>query len=142
MSLQFDANLNCNVCGNSFDAKLYKTIWGEIPENRRLVMSDQINVVTCPHCGNSSHVASSLFYTNSKQEFAVWYEPYHDPMIDSDTEGYKKFGGPNCYFATAPRIKDWEDFKDTIRKFEDGEFKGGRPNLSSVLKGILSNFKK
>ena len=58
MSLQFDANLNCNVCGNR------------------------------------SHVASSLFYTNSKQEFAVWYEPFHDPMIDSDTEGYKKFGGP------------------------------------------------
>ena len=142
MSMQIDVELNCQKCGNSFYTKLYKTIWGEYPENRELVMSDQINIVRCPHCGMISRVVSSLFYTNSKDEFAVWYEPVPDPMIDKDTEGYKRMISPDCYLATAPRIKDWDEFKETIKQFETGARKStGSPSVESVFKKFFSKFK-
>jgi hypothetical protein len=48
--------------------------------------------------------------------------------------------GSNNYLATAPRIKDWEDFKDTIRKFEKGELNGQPGEISSEMKGQMEGF--
>ena len=141
MSMQIDVHIACHVCGEEYDTKIYRTIWGEYPENRELVMSDKINIITCPHCGTKTPVAASLFYTNAKQEFAVWYEPVPDPMIDKDAAGYKQLMGPNGYLATAPRVKDWNEFKETIKKFESGELKSsGSPSVGSVLKRFFSKF--
>lgn len=146
MSMQFDAELDCPACGSKFTAKLYRTIWGEYPENRALVMQDKINVVTCPHCGKMTRVIAPLFYTNSRQQFAVWYEPYHDPMIDNDAAGYARIKGPNFYLAAAPRIADWEEFKAKIEELEQTSTPSeptaeDMAETESFLKRFLDKFK-
>jgi hypothetical protein len=87
--------------------------------------SDKINVSICPKCGDRVKLPFSLFYTNSKKQFAVWWEPEKDEAIDRDVDGYVQHGGKNNYLAVAPRITDWEEFKETIRKYERGELKCG-----------------
>ncbi len=124
MSKRIEAKLTCPNCSIQFDFMLYRSIWGKYPENRELVMTDQINVATCPSCNHSSKIQYPFFYTEHNKHFAVWWEPEYDVEIDRDTEGYVKMFGEGNYFATAPRIKSWIEFKNTILKFENGELKG------------------
>ena len=140
MSKRLEAKITCPNCNHQFDFTLYRSIWGEYPDNRDLVMSDRINIATCPSCGVATKLEFPFIYTNAKQFFAVWWEPQYDPQIDSDSVGYAKMMGANNYLATAPRIKDWEDFKDTIRKFEKGELKGQPGEISSEMKGQMEGF--
>lgn len=87
-------------------------------------MSDKINVAKCPSCGDSTKLVFPFIYTNAKQHFAVWWEPEYDPQIDKDSAGYAGMLGEGNYLATAPRIRAWDEFKETILKFERGELKG------------------
>lgn len=150
MSKRIEAKISCPGCGSQFNFTLYRTIWGEDPENRELVMSDKINVATCPNCKRAIKVPYPFMYTNSKQHFAVWWEPEFDHQIGKDSESYVQMMGAGNYFATAPRIKDWESFKNTIIKFEKGILKAKPATMSKELqeqmqgymKNILSNGKK
>jgi len=142
MSKRVEAKITCPNCKHQFDFRLFRSIWGEYPENRELVMSDKINVATCPSCGVSTKLEFPFIYTNAKQFFAVWWEPEYDPQIDSDNAVYAKMMGANNYLATAPRIKDWDDFKDTIRQFEKGELKGQPGEISSEMKGQMEGLSK
>jgi len=67
MSKRIDAKITCPNCSHQFDFTLYRSIWGEYPENRELVMSDKINVATCPSCKKSTKLAYPFIYTNAKQ---------------------------------------------------------------------------
>ena len=124
MSQQLEVDITCPNCGTTFTGNLFRTIWGEFPENRDLVMNDQINVVKCDGCGEILKIPMPFMYTNAEQTFAVWWEPEYDPQIDSDTEAYKVATGDTSYFSTAPRVSDWDEFKETIIKFEKGILKG------------------
>jgi hypothetical protein len=129
---------------------LYRTIWGEYPENRALVMDDLINVAHCTACGIDTKLVFPLMYTNTKQQFAVWWEPYPDQQIDQDSQGYARMFGEGNYYQAAPRIKDWNEFKKTILKFESGELKGNPIQISDqqkkafegVLKDVTKNIGK
>lgn len=143
MSKRIEARVTCSNCQHEFDFTLYRTIWGEHAENRELVMSDKINVSTCEKCGTVAKLPYALMYTNAKQNFAVWWEPEHDPQIDADTMMYKALGEGN-YMANAPRIKDWEEFKKTIIKFETGELQGktaevGSDNVKEFLQAFVQS---
>ena len=105
-------------------------------------MSDQINVVSCSSCGDTNKIIHPIMYTNAPQNFAVWWEPYHDPQIDDGIETFVQMLGPNCYLATAPRIKDWNEFKETIKKFERGELKAEKISLSNDGKSQMDGFLK
>lgn len=61
MSKRIEAKISCPGCVNQFDFTLYRTIWGEYPENRELVMSDKINVATCPNCKKATKLPYLLF---------------------------------------------------------------------------------
>jgi CpXC protein len=132
MSKRVDANIFCPHCNIKFKFSLFRTIWGEYPEYRELVMTDMINVATCPQCSRKLRANYPFMYTNKDKTFAVWYEPVYDSRIDDDTKVYKEMAGADSYFATAPRIKNWNEFKETIIKFEKGILKGEpakRPNF-------------
>lgn len=90
-----------------------------------MVMEDRVNIATCPHCGHKFHLPLAMMYVDAQAGFAVWWEPNHDPGVDSDSAGYAKIFGATSYYATAPRIADWEEFKLTIRKYYRGELVGG-----------------
>src|ERR1041385_4553550 len=118
MSKTFSIELSCPFCQSDFPATLYRTIWIEDSENRKLVFEDKINVVTCPNCGRESHVQSSLLATNVREHIAVWYEPYPDPQVEEDLRLYAKHMGADSFYATAPRIRDWAAFKEKIVELE------------------------
>jgi len=142
MSNLVEAKITCPICRRQFDFTLYRSIWGEYPENRELVMSNRINVATCPSCQQSTKIPYPFIYTNAKQFFAVWWEPEFDPQIDRDIEGYSKKLGAGNYLATAPRIKDWNEFKNTILQFERGELKGRAGTISKEMQDQMQGFLK
>lgn len=121
--MKVDITVTCLVCNKRYQAQIFRTIWGEIPSNREIVFNDTINTVRCPHCDFAVTIPGSLLYVDAEKQFAVWYEPTKDPQIDKDTEKYNKIFNYGNYYATAPRIVDWEEFKSTIKKFEKGELK-------------------
>ncbi len=126
MSKKTTAQIICPKCDNKFSFQLYRTIHGENPENRELVMLNQINVATCPSCGNSTKIPFALMYTNTDKQFAVWWEPEYDPQIDIDMKQHAEYANrlqAGFHLANAPRVKDWEKFKETIRQFERGEIR-------------------
>ena len=105
-----------------------------------------LNVAKCPSCSRSTKLQFPFIYTNARQHFAVWWEPLYDPQIDSDAAGYTKMMGVGNYLASALRIKDWLEFKETIQKFERGELKGQKPVMSDEMgkqmAGYLTQLKK
>lgn len=143
MSKTFKATLPCPNCKNYFEATLYRSIWGEYPENREMVFNDTINSPICPHCNVRAKIGNAtLLYHNAKQQFAVWYEPEYDSGIDKDNEGYSRMFGPQSYLAKAPRIKNWEEFKKTIVKYESGELKANPGQISPEMKAQFEGFMK
>lgn len=123
MSKILDINVNCPKCGNQYPAKVFRTLWGDgcNADNFETRLNDKTNVVTCPHCGYSLRAPLGLMYVDCDAGFAVWWEPMHDDGIDSDTKGYAAMFGADSYYAKAPRVKDWDEFKQTIRKYYTGE---------------------
>ena len=125
MSKIVTIQIQCPQCDKQYDAKVFRTLWGDGCtaddfENR---LTDKTNVVTCPHCGHSFRLPLGLMYVDCQAGFAVWWEPQHDTGIDSDTQTYASMFGADSYYAKAPRIQDWNEFKHTIRRYYTGELK-------------------
>lgn len=143
MSKQIELKITCPSCTCQFTGTFYRSIWGEYPENRALVMSDKINVAACPSCKRSIKVPLPLFYTNKTQEFAIWWEPNHDPQIDMEAKSYASVLGQNNYLAVAPRIKDWAEFKKTILRFEQQrQIQSNKSIENTALQRNLKEFVK
>jgi hypothetical protein len=139
LSKQVSAMLRCPSCGAEHNAKLYRSLWIEDPKNRAMVFEDRINVFNCPDCGHPERLAFSLLCTNKNLGFAVWYEPQHDPAVDKDVADYKKHLGPNSYFAKAPRIGNWEEFKAKIVELENSKNDLG-PEISDEMGAAFNRF--
>jgi hypothetical protein len=139
MSKQVEASLKCPKCGTEHNTKLYRSLWIENPSNRSMVFDDRVNVFECSECKFSERLTFSLLCTNSEKGFAVWYEPVPDPDVDKDVADYKQHMGSTSYFARAPRIRDWEEFKGTI---VDLEHSLATPNVevSEEMNAALGQF--
>jgi hypothetical protein len=124
MSKRISITFTCPQCKKVTEEEIFRTIWGEKPDNRDLVFSDKVNRITCSGCGQVSFINTSLMYTNVELRFAVWYEPRPDPHIDAEIPAHNEFAARNpgaSYLAKAPRVRDWNEFKAMIEKFEKGE---------------------
>ena len=126
MSKRVTISIECPHCSNQYQDDFFRTIWGEHESLRNMVMEDRVNIAKCPHCGHKFHLPLAMMYVDVVQGFAVWWEPNHDPGVDSDTRGYAQMFGPDSYYAKAPRIADWNEFKETINKYYRGELPGGK----------------
>lgn len=133
MSMMIEITVTCPECKKRYRDKIFRTIWGENESNREIVFNDEINSVQCPHCTQTVRIPASLLYVDADRQFAVWYEPTHDPQIDKNIENYDRIFNPGNFYVTAPRIPDWDEFKETILKFERGELKA---NPITELKGL------
>jgi hypothetical protein len=135
MNHRVQTKITCPGCSRQFNFRLYRSVWGEYPENRELVMSDKINVATCPSCGDSTKISYPFIYTNVLKFFAVWWEPFNDPQIEEDQKSYMKSFGADYYLTSVPRVKDWNEFKSTILKFEKGELKSTTGKFGNQAQG-------
>ena len=118
MSKQIEARISCPQCGQEFNATLYRTLWVEDPINRNRVLNDEINVVICPACRKKTRFEFPFLCTNVKRGIAIWYEPYYDPAIDKDISQYAAHFGPDSFYAKAPRIREWSEFKRKLIEME------------------------
>lgn len=146
MSQQVEITATCPKCGHQYQGKLFRTLWGENEGFRKAVMNDNINICTCPKCGHSFHAPMSMLYVDGVKQFAVWWEPQYDSSINEFTEGFTKMLGHGNYYENAPRISDWEEFKDTINKYYRGELQGQSEESTrqqkQALEGIAANLSK
>lgn len=146
MSQRIEANITCPICGNNFPFTLYRSIWGEDEQNKELVLSDRINVTTCPSCKSKTKIEYPFLYVDVQKQFAVWWEPHYDLQIDKDSMAYAKMFGEGNYYQKAPRIKDWDEFKKVINQFYSGELNANPITLSQnqmdEFSGRLSNVLK
>jgi hypothetical protein len=125
MSKVYQAEITCPRCAVTYDQSLFQTLWIEDPANRSLVFEDKVNWAKCPQCGFEVRVLASLMCTNVPRKFAVWFEPQPSKHVDEMAKQFADMMGPTSFYATAPRIADWADFKRVIERFESGELKGG-----------------
>jgi hypothetical protein len=125
MSQRINASIGCPHCKTQYQAELFRTIWGEDPQKKAMVFSDQINRTKCPACGRISFARTSLLYSNTNLHFAVWFEPEYDSLIDADNVNFKAMSdlkGPGyTYLFKAPRVADWQAFKELITRYERRE---------------------
>lgn len=130
--------IECPKCSHQYTGDFFRTIWGENEANRSMVMEDRINIAKCPSCGHQFHLPLAMMYVDVQKGFAVWWEPNHDPGIDSDSASYAKMFGVNSYYAKAPRISDWEEFKRVVKEYDDG-IRVGSPIEKMDFKSIKRN---
>lgn len=136
MEKQIEYSVCCPQCNGMVNAVVQKTVYGEMPGNLEIVMNDKINVAKCPHCGHSFQVPVSVMYASQIKRYAVWYEPIPDPEIEKTSKIWGQMLGD--FYEQAPRIPDWEMFKNTINKFESGELKIHPKEAKKSSSGCLS----
>ena len=81
--------IECPKCSHQYTGDFFRTIWGEHESNRNMVMEDRINIAKCPSCGHQFHLPLAMMYVDVQKGFAVWWEPSHDPGVDSDSASYQ-----------------------------------------------------
>lgn len=141
MSKRLSANITCPECTQQFPTELYRSIWVETPANRALVLNDQINAVTCPKCKFHQRLEFPFLCTNVRRGFALWYEPHHDPQVDKDVADYCRHFGPDSFYAKAPRIAEWEEFKKKLLELEAEPRQQAQPvSLSSEMQDKMAGF--
>ena len=123
MSKIVEGMAKCPECGNQYHVSLFRSLWGEHPEKRALVFNNLANVIKCSNCGYTERAAISFLYVDMVKQFAVWYDPVNDPDIDKEKPQYEQMFGKANFYVTAPKIRTWENFKETILQFERGELK-------------------
>jgi len=146
MSKRVQANVQCNACGHTQAMALYRSLWVEDGENRALMLNDQINLFRCDRCGHAERLEFPFLATNAKRQLAIWYEPYHDPLIDKDVDDYKRTMGASSFYSKAPRVPNWEAFKSTFLAMEKAGPQAGQEvhysaESKSALRGFIDSLK-
>ncbi len=124
MSKKYDVIISCPNCNQKLNITLYRSVWAETPGNRDMIFSDSINILKCPYCNYYQKLNNAFMYVDINRNFAVWWEPTPDLKIEEEMIHYAKAFGEGNFYATAPRVVNWDEFKETILKFERGELRG------------------
>lgn len=141
LSKRIPARVTCPSCERAFDVELFRSLWIEYPENRKLVSDDKVNVVACPYCKTTTRLEFPFLCTNVQRRIAIWYEPYHDPAVDDDIKEYAKHFGPKSFYAIAPRVRDWNEFKVKLIELEAfSDKQGPLPKASPEMAAAMSSF--
>jgi len=74
----------------------------------------------------------SFLAVDVHKNFAVWYEPIPDDTIDSDILGYSILLGQDNFYSSAPRISNWNYFKQVISKYENGYFQANPADKQTI----------
>jgi Zn ribbon nucleic-acid-binding protein len=140
MSKTVELDLTCPQCQKQWKATAYRSIWVEFQENLDLILNDRINLVKCPSCGFSDRLPLAFLATNVGKRAAIWYEPYPDPHVDSDHVLYLKHYGEDSFYAKAPRVQDWAEFKRRLVQLNSQpDVPATMEDLVWITKGLKSS---
>jgi len=131
MSKRIDVTRKC-WCGKDYTVSLYRSLWVEYPENLQMIMDEKVNVFHFACCDTELIDESPFMVTNVQKSYALWFDPYHDELVDKEIATYVLMFGPRNFYTEAPRISDYQEFKATVMKYERGELKGTPLDKSKI----------
>ena len=120
--LNFKSDYECSICNAQKEIVLNRHIDAE--NFREIVMNDRLNVFQCDVCGYEQKLDFPVCYINNKENFEVWWIPFEEPRVEKEKKIFRRLMGPDSYYGQAPELYNWEEFKETILKFERGELRG------------------
>jgi hypothetical protein len=75
MSSAAEMDVTC-ACGHVFRAELYQSANVTLnPDLTRLILTGEMNVVTCPSCGSRFHVEMPFLYHDMSKGEMIWVYP-------------------------------------------------------------------
>lgn len=99
--------VSCTKCGTGYDAPVYRSInAGTDPGMKARVMSGELFVSTCPHCGERRLLTYPLIYQDPSQNLLICLSP--EPI---SIEGYQ---------GTARRVTDVGSLIEKVKIFDAG----------------------
>jgi hypothetical protein len=138
MSKLVKYDIPCPECKNSTEQAIFHSINTSIDNAAKKIVADEINFVTCKHCGNKFQVKTELLFNNMEKTYAIFYHPSSFDTNIRECENLKKMLGANFYLANPTRFYDWELFKEEIRRKEgitSSINKTSRPKTSPNFSG-------
>lgn len=76
MAFALPVNVTCPVCQNAFRTEVYNVIdVGQDPELKTQFLQGQLNVATCPSCGQGGMLAMPLVYHDPDKELLLVFIP-------------------------------------------------------------------
>lgn len=82
-------SVNCQNCGNTFTTQIHTIIdVGEEPELKERFLRGEINVATCPECGQGGMLNAPLLYHDPEKELLVSYVPAELGMSADEQEQF------------------------------------------------------
>ena len=82
-------SVNCQSCGNTFTTWIHTIIdVGEEPELKERFLRGEINVATCPKCGQGGMLNAPLLYHDPEKELLISYVPAELGMSADEQEQF------------------------------------------------------
>ena len=87
MARPMGTSIACPVCGQPFNALLEQVLdVGIDPTAKERLLSGQVNLVTCPHCGYRGMVGTPIMYHDPSKKMAIAYVPMELNLQQNDRE--------------------------------------------------------
>jgi hypothetical protein len=118
MSLIQKHVIPCPQCKNTSEHDISHSINTSIDNVVSEILTDKINFVKCPFCGNEFQVKTGLLFNNMVKQYAVYYNPKSFDSIEEECKNLKKMFGNNFYLANPSKFSDWDLFKEEIKRME------------------------
>lgn len=118
MSKLVTYNIPCPVCKETSEQHIFHSVNTNLDNIVDKILNNEINFATCKKCGNNFHVKTGLLFNNMKKMYALYYNPTSFELNEKESADIKRMLGENFYLANPLRFKDWEAFKNEIRRKE------------------------
>lgn len=83
------AEITCSRCGNKYDAQVYQSInVGKNPELKEKVISGELFMSSCPQCGTTNLIRSTMLYHDPEQKLIICLADHDIKLSSEGLEGY------------------------------------------------------
>lgn len=141
MSKLVTYNIPCPKCKEFSEYQIFHSVNTNFTDVVTKLLNDKINFVKCEHCENIFHVQTGLLFNNIKKKYAIYYNPDSFELNEKESVDIKRMLGENFYLANPSRFKDWELFKQDLKRKEGISQKVNFRNISTGgSSGSFDNF--
>ncbi|WP_396188047.1 CpXC domain-containing protein [Flavobacterium sp.] len=119
MSRLVTYNIPCPKCKEYGNYQIFHSVNTNIEGIVNKLLHDKINFVQCEHCTNIFHIKTGLLFNNMEKMYAIYYNPDSFEQNEKESVDIKRMLGDNFYLANPSRFKDWELFKQELKRKEN-----------------------
>lgn len=108
----------CPYCNLDQSQEIYSTLNTDTPNAIPMILSNEVNLVTCISCGEQFQVLTPLLFNNVERKYAMYYSPDGFDEIDASNARIKSTLGEDHYLVNPQKFDDWELFKTVLAHLE------------------------